>query len=284
MLGVTRSGYYAWRSRHCQPDQLPGVAASRRAAATAQLSEAIIAIYQAHRGRYGAPRIHAALCASGLRCSRKRVARLMRLHRLRGHTPKRWRAARRASEDALVSPNLINQQFTADHANQRWLSDTTQIPTGGGKLYLAVVLDVYSRRIVGWSFGASEHEGLVTAAVRMALTRRQLSPAGTPMQQPGLILHSDRGRAYCSTGYRAVLAKYQIQQSMSGSGNCYDNAMMESFFATLKRELVRHRSFASLEQARTAIVEYIEVYYNQQRSHSALAYQSPAGFENSAIR
>lgn len=273
MLGVTRSGYYAWHKR--QSCQQP----SQRAAASQALLVLIRALYQQHRGRYGAPRIYAELQRSGTPCSRKRVASLMRRDGLRAHTPKRWRAVRQAREEALVSPNLINREFTAAHANQRWLSDTTQIPTAAGKLYLAVVLDVYSRRIVGWSFGGSEHEGLVSAAATMALRHRDRKGA-----QPGmLILHSDRGRAYCSDAYRALLGSWQVQQSMSRSGNCYDNAMIESFFATLKRELIRQRRFHSLQEARTAIVEYMEVYYNQLRIHSALAYQSPAEFERSAL-
>lgn len=281
MLGVTRSGYYAWHKR--QSCQQP----SPRAATSQALLVLIRALYQQHRGRYGAPRIHAELKRSGKPCSRKRVASLMQRDGLRAHTPKRWRAARQAREEALVSPNLINREFTAAHANQRWLSDTTQIPTAAGKLYLAVVLDVYSRRIVGWSFGGSEHEGLVSAAATMALRHRDRKAVSdrAPDAAPDgvLILHSDRGRAYCSDAYRALLGSWQVQQSMSRSGNCYDNAMIESFFATLKRELVRQRRFHSFQEARTAIVEYIEVYYNQQRIHSALAYQSPAEFERSAL-
>ena len=261
VLSVTRSGYYAWCSR--QP--------SAHAREDERLLRAITTIYQGSGGRYGSPRIHRALANSGIRCSRKRVARLMRSHAIRARATTSRRRACGASDEAIASANLIERDFRASRCNQRWLSDTTQIATAAGTLYLAAVLDVYSRRIVGWSIGSSEHEGLVTAAVTMAFAQRR-PPAG-------LILHSDRGRAYCARGYRALLCARGVRQSMSAAGNCYDNAMMESFFATLKRELVKGQRFAHQQQARTAIVEYIEIFYNQQRLHSALGYRTPAEFE-----
>lgn len=261
VLGVSVSGYYAWRKR--QP--------SARAEAEGMLVEQIRAVHAESRQTYGSRRVQAALRHDGLVCNRKRVARLMRLHGLRGCDRRRRRpSTTHARHHDPVAPNLLHQDFTADAPNQKWLGDISFIDTLEGWLYLASLEDVFSRKIVGWAMDEHMDADLVQRALEMALARRQ--------PEAGLLHHSDRGSQYTSDDYRQQLARQHITVSMSRTGNCYDNAMKESFFATLKTECA-NRPFASRAEARTAIFEYIEVFYNRQRLHSALGYLSPEQFE-----
>lgn len=263
-LGVSVSGYYAWRSRppsqHQQTD--------------AVLLKAIETVYQAGRGLYGSPRIHAALRQQGLRCSRKRVARLMHQHGIHS----RRRLKRRASttdsrHHRPVAPNLLKRDFSADTPNAKWVGDILGIWTDEGWLYLAALLDTYSRFMVGWAMSVWRDEALVTDALRMALARRELP------EDTDLIQHTDRGSQYTADDYLTLLKDYGIQVSMSGKGDPYDNAMMESFFSTLRAELTDLERFATRQAARTAVFEFVEVFYNRQRLHSSLGYRSPAAFE-----
>jgi transposase InsO family protein len=265
VLGVGRSGYYAWRSRP----------ASQRARANETLLEKIQAEYETSRATYGSPRIHAALQRQGVRCSRKRVARLMQIHQIRARTKKKRRPVTTQREaGAIPAPNLLNREFSASLPNQKWVSDITYIDTLEGWLYLAVVLDLFSRRIVGWAMADHMEAPLVEAAWNMALIQRD--------PQAGLLHHSDQGRQYTSTIYQNALATSHCQVSMSRVGNCYDNAVMESFFATLKTECANH-PFATRTQARSAIFEYMEAWYNRHRLHSSLGYLSPADFEQNSV-
>jgi putative transposase len=261
VLGVGRSGYYAWRSRP----------ASQQARANEALLVQIQAEYETSRATYGSPRIQVALQRQGVRCSRKRIARLMQLHQIRARARKKRRPVTTQREaGAMPAPNLLNQEFSASVPNQKWVSDITYIETAEGWLYLAVVLDLFSRRIVGWAMADHMEASLVEAAWNMALAQRH--------PQTGLLHHSDQGRQYTSTTYQSALAASHCQVSMSRVGNCYDNAAMESFFATRKTECAT-QPFATRTQARSAIFEYIEAWYNRQRLHSSLGYLSPTEFE-----
>jgi transposase InsO family protein len=260
------SGYYAWRAR-----TQAGPCAHARDDAV--LSAGIRRAYLAGRGVYGSPRIHAALRAQGLRCSRQRVARLMRAQQLRAGRPRQRKPRTTDSQHTQpVVPNLLGRNFTADAPNRKWVADITGIPTRGGWLYLAGILDVYSRRAIGYAMDRYRDEQLVETALDMALVTRR-PPAGK------LIHHSDRGSQYSSTGYRGTLEEQGIRMSMSGKGDPYDNALMESFFSTLKGECVERHDFQTPEDARTCIFEYLEVFYNRQRLHSSLGYRSPMAFE-----
>ena len=270
VLGVSYSGYHTWLRRQ-EPGQLP----SQREAANQQLSEQIWTVFRRSRGTYGSPRIHAELRATGWECSRNRVARLMKRC---GIAAKRRRLYKVSTTDSKhsypVAPNLLNRQFSADRPNEKWLTDITYIPTREGWLYLATVLDVCSRRVVGWAMDKHMDEGLVERALQMAAAHRQPGE--------GVLHHSDRGSQYAAHNYQRLLASHQMVCSMSRKGDCYDNAMMESFFSTLKSECVTE-VFASRAEARLSIFEYIEVWYNRQRRHSALGYQSPEAFEQAHI-
>ena len=257
-LEVSRSGYYAWRGR----PESPRVAANRA------LLAAIRRVHAHHRGRYGAPRIHAALRAEGRLVSRGRVERLMRRHGIRAMTQRRFRVVTTDSNHSLpVADNLLDQTFLATRPNEIWLADITYIPTDEGWLYLATVLDLFSRKVVGWAMRDHMRQELTIAALTMAIQRQR--PA------PGLIHHSDRGSQYAAGGYRQMLDAAGIVQSMSRKGNCWDNAPMESFFHTLKTELVHHAAYATREAAKRDLFAYIEGYYNRQRLHSALGYLTP---------
>lgn len=260
-LGVSRAGYYAWRKRPL----------SSRAMANNELQRAIKSAYEAGRGTYGYRRVHAAVSRQ-MSCSRNRVARQMRQLGLRARRSRRYRATTRANSKRPAAPNRLNREFVAPAPDRKWLSDITYVRTGEGWLYLAVVLDLYSRQVVGWALGPYLKDELTLSALKMALGRRSVGD--------GLLHHSDRGSQYASQDYRRLLAGNGIVASMSRPGNAYDNAPMESFFATLKSELLHHHRFQSRDQARRAIFEYIEVFYNRQRLHSALDYQSPVEFEN----
>jgi transposase InsO family protein len=262
LLDVARSGYYKWRE---QP-------LSARKMADLLLLRHIQDIFTESRETYGSYRIHAELAEQGLRCSRKRVARLMQTYDLEPKTGRPFKVVTTDSNHNLpVAPNRLNQQFSADRPDQIWLTDITYVPTAEGWLYLAVVLDLYSRRIVGWAMSDSLHRQLVIDALQMAITTRQPSP--------GLVHHSDRGSQYASDDYQALLTKNRMVGSMSRKGNCYDNAPVESFFGTLKTEWVFHQHYATRAEARLDIFEYIEIFYNRFRRHSALGYKSPVKFE-----
>ena len=258
VLGVSPAGYYAWRPR---PE-------SARAAANRRLLADVRRVQVQHQGRYGSPRIHATLRAEGRGVSRGRIERLMRQHGIRAAASRRSRPVTTDSRHGLpVAPNLLEQRFVASAPNQVWLADLTYVPTGEGWLYLAAVLDLATRKIVGWAMRDHLRTELAAAALVMATQRQR--PA------PGLVHHSDRGSQYAAGQYRQLLAKAGMKASMSRTGNCYDNAPMESFFHTLKVELVHQRRWATRDEARRDLFSYVEGYYNRQRMHSALGYLSP---------
>ena len=262
VLGVSRAGYYAWRGRP----------PSARSVADAALSATICTVHRASRGTYGAPRVRAELAAGhGLRCSRRRVARLMRSAGLQGcHRRRGVRTTRRAAA-AAVAADLVQRVFAAAAPDRLWVADITYLPTGAGFLYLAVVLDAFSRRVVGWAMAADLGARLVVDALEMALRRRR--PA------PGLIHHSDHGRQYTSLAFGQRCRRAGVVPSMGSVGDAYDNALAESFFATLECELVDRSRWRTHGQARTAVFAFIEAFYNRRRRHSALGYLSPAQFE-----
>jgi putative transposase len=260
-LHVSPSGYYAWKRR--QPSQ--------RQQHDERLGEAIERIYQGSRQTYGSPRLHAELHMQGIACGRKRVIRLMRQRHLSARRTHHRCRTTDSQHTHPVAPNVLARDFTASHPNEKWVADITGVWTQEGWLYVALILDVYSRLIVGWAMAATRDEGLVHTALRMALLQRQ---PGT-----GLLHHSDRGSQYTSTAYRALLESWGIQVSMSRKGDCFDHAMMESFNATLKGECADRQSWSSRAHARHAIFEFIEVWYNRSRRHSALGYVSPVAFE-----
>ena len=260
-LGVKRSGYYAWRKR----------TPSLRELENQQLVEQIKKEHQKSRRTYGSPRIHAALQRAGIACGRHRVARLMCQNGITGiRTPKRRPVTTQRRKGALTAPNLLRQDFSVSGPNLKWVSDITYIDTQEGWLYLASVLDLYSRMVVGWAMADHMETSLVDDALLMALSRR--NPA------PGLIHHSDQGSQYTSFAFQQHLLEHHCLASMSGVGNCYDNATAESFFGTLKTECAAIQ-FTDRTQAKSAIFEYIEVWYNRQRLHSSLGYESPLEFE-----
>ncbi len=264
VLGVSRSGYYAWKER----------TPSRRSQADEAMLVDICAIYERSRKTYGSPRIHAYLRRKGYECGRNRVARLMQAHQIVAKRAHRWHPTTTQQHPGdRIAPNLLNREFSASLPNQKWVSDITYIGTAEGWLYLAVVMDLYSRLVVGWAMGEQMDAGLVEGAWQMALLNRQ--------PPPGLLHHSDRGSQYTSETYRDQLADRECQVSMSRTGNCYDNAAMESFFATLKAECA-NRIFNSKLEASSAIFEFIESWYNRQRLHSTLDYLSPVEFELSS--
>ena len=257
-LEISESGYYAWRetkvNRHDQRD--------------AYLTTCIQTVFDDSRHTYGSNRVEAALRREGICTSRKRVARLMRQHGLRSVRVKKQRAClTRSLQNGYVVENLLAQDFTAKRENEKWVTDTTYVPTDEGWLYLVTVLDIFTRQIVGWSMGNQHDAQLATDALTMALKRQQ------PLA--GLTLHSDRGSEFANQLYSETCAEDKLIRSMSGSGNCYDNAMAESFFATLKLEAVQGRVFATRSEARMVIFDYIEVFYNRQRLHSSLAFAAP---------
>jgi transposase InsO family protein len=261
VLEVHRSGYYAWRHR----------SPSSREQANQALLALIEAEHQASRKTYGSPRIHVALHRKGVVCGHNRVARLMQVHGIAPKVRRRYHPVTTQRQPGVVpAPNRLNQDFSADAPNQKWVSDFTYIETGEGWLYLAVVLDLFSRKVIGWAMSQTMDTALVVTALRMALLGRR-PPAG-------LLHHSDQGRQYTSSAYCHSLTAALAQLSMSGVGNCYDNAVIESFFGTLKTECVTS-PFSSCVQARTIIFEYLEVWYNRQRLHSTLGYHSPVDFE-----
>jgi len=267
ILQVSRSGYYAWSSRHASTSGPPSARFSRRTV----LRDAIRQAHQRSRRTYGSPRVTAALRKEGVVCCVNTVAKIMREDGLAAKVRRRFKVTTDSSHDLPTAPNRLDRCFVRQQPNQAWVGDITFIATDEGWLYLATVMDLYSRRIVGWALSDRLTTELVTGALRMALAQRR-PPAG-------LLHHSDRGCQYASEAFRQLLAAHQIVASMSRKGNAYDNAPMESFFSTLKRELVHQRTYATRDQAKTDVFEYIEVFYNRQRLHSTLGYQSPIEFE-----
>jgi len=262
-LGVSPSGYYAWRSR---PE-------SRRAAYDRELTRVIRRLHAESDGTYGSPRLHLDLQAEGYRCGRAKVARLMRLAGLKGCPKRRFRVTRRRG--TAPAANLLDQDFSAEQANQRWASDITFIWTGEGWLYLAVVMDLYSRRIVGWSISHRINRTLAVNALKMAIAHRQ--PNGR------LIHHSDRGSQYLSDDFQLLLKTNGITCSISDKGSCYDNAVVESFFSTLKRERVKRRKYRTRDEARADIFDFIERFYNRERRHGYLGNISPVEYEEQSL-
>ena len=261
VLDVSPSGFYAWQTRPVSP----------RVQANQKLLPEIRAIHSRSRKTYGSPRVHAELRACGFRVGRNRVARLMRAANLYGRRKKKQPRTTNSQHSYPVAPNRLNRDFQATRPNEKWLADITYIPTAEGWLYLAVVLDLFSRKIVGWAFAATLESCLVEQAFRMAVQDR---PALS-----GLLHHSDRGSQYAGGAYQRLLVDQQVQTSMSRTGNCYDNAPMESFFSTLKCEHVHFQNYRTRQEATTDIFSYIVGFYNRQRRHSSLEYLSPEEFE-----
>ncbi len=265
VLGVSASGFYAWLNRP----------PSQRAVANQNLLGHIRRIHWDSHKRYGSPRVCAALRAEGQRVSRRRVANLMRINNLQAIGKRRFRITTTDSRHNFpVAANVIDRNFGALAPNQKWLADITYIFTAEGWLYLAAVLDLYSRKIVGWAMRDHMRTELPLAALTMALQRQR--------PQPGLIHHSDRGSQYASGDYQKALTAANITPSMSRKGNCWDNAPMESFFHTLKTELVHHKNYATKEDAKRDLFQYIEGFYNRQRIHSAINYLTPEQMEQKA--
>ena len=260
-LEVSKAGYYAWRERK------PSV----RTQTDEALREQIHSIHHKSGGSYGSPTIQAELKADGTAIGRKRVARLMREEQLRSKKRRPRRATTQSSHDYPVASNLLDRQFLQLSPDLAWAADITYFQTGEGWLYLAVVLDLFSRRIVGWSMSRWIDAALVIGALRMAVERRQ--------PKRGLIVHTDRGSQYACNDYQAFIARHGIVASMSRKRDCWDNAVVESFFASLKSEVKPDRLWSTRNEAKTAIFEYIEAWYNPKRRHSTLGYQSPMEFE-----
>ncbi len=260
-LDVSVSGYYTWRNRPVSP----------QCREDAKLSAEIQHIFLDHRQVYGSPRIHAVLKARGIHCSRKRVVRLMQQLGLSAQSKRRRKPSTKSDPRARFAPNQLGRQFSAEQPNTKWVTDTKAIETMEGWLYLAVMLDLYSRMVVGWAMAATEDEALVELALRMAVARRK--------PEAGLLHHSDRGTEFTSERYQAALRELGIEVSMSRTANCWDNAAMESFFATLTKECTNRTRFETRQQARSAIFEYLECFYNPIRLHSTLQYVSPVAFE-----
>ena len=266
VFGVSRSWYYAWLKR----------GASKRQREDRVLLSRIEASFKNSGKTYGAGRITKELQAQGVQVGKNRVWRLMQENHLHVKTTRRFRVTTNSDHKRPMAPNLVQRDFTAEAPNRLWTGDITYIWKGEGWLYLAVVLDVFSRRIVGWSMDRRMKDTLVVAAFRNALLRRR--PAA------GFLFHTDRGSQYCSKRFRTLVKGVGGIQSMSATGSCYDNAITESFFGTLKRELVHHCSFQTRRDAQSQIFRYIEGFYNQRRRHSAIGYLAPAQFEEGALK
>jgi len=262
VLEVSRSGYYAWIKR---PESTTEIS-------NKDLTEKIIFIFQKSKKRYGCLRITAELHSQGIHCSKNRVRRLMKKHNITAKVKRKYKKTTNSNHKQPVAGNLVDMKFNPVAINRYWTSDITYIWTREGWLYLSVVMDLWSRRIISWKADRFMDESLVTEAVSKAINTRK--------PDRGLILHSDRGSQYASLKLRKMLNENNILQSMSSKGNCFDNAPTESFFATLKKELIYRGSFNTREEAKQAIFEYIEIFYNRYRRHSTLNYLSPVQFEN----
>jgi len=263
-LEVSRSGYYKWRNG--KP--------SERAKSDIELKAKVVQIHRENRGRYGSPRIHRELRDLGERTSRKRVTRLMNEAQISGYVRRRYRHTTDSNHHHRIAPNLLNRDFSASEANRVWVGDVTYIPTVDGWLYLAVLLDLYSRRVVGWAMSDTIDTELVLAALRMAIRQRK--------PRPGLIHHTDRDCRYASDDYQAELAANGMVASMSRKADCWDNAVAESFFATLEKELLSDEPLAPRRATRTLVTHYIDGYYNLVRRHSYIDYATPIEYELNA--
>ena len=264
VLGVSKSGYFAWRDRP----------ASRRQREDMVLLAHVRSAFALSNGTYGSPRMTRELQDDGLQIGRRRTARLMRENGLRARQKRRFKRTTDSQHAWPVAPNLIDQDFQAQRPDEKWGADISYVWTREGWLYLAVIIDLFARRVVGWAVSVRLHRNLALAALRKALLTRR--------PPTGLIHHSDRGSQYCSIDYQAELRRYGVLISMSGKGNCYDNAMVETFFKTLKTELVWRTVFQSRAAAEQAIARYIDGFYNPVRRHSALDFISPIQFERLA--
>lgn len=261
VLGVSPSGFYAWRTR--PPNQWT----QRRGL----LRQQIMGIFEESRGTYGSPRVHAELVARGIPCCQKTVAKIMQRDGLQAAIRRKFQLTTDSNHTLPVAENLLDRKFEPSQPNQAWVNDIMAIPTTDGWLYLVAVLDLFSRRAVGWSLGNKRTSELVTTALMMALTARR--------PEPGLLHHSDRGSQYACHDFQNLLKSHGIVCSMSRKGNCWDNAVMESFFGTLSQELLQHHRFTTHDDAEQTIVEYISNFYNQRRRHSTLDYLTPAEYE-----
>lgn len=264
LLSVSRSGYYGWVK---QPE-------SRQVLRRRRLTKMIQIVHAESDATYGSPRVHRELLALGQHCSVNFVAKLMRVAGIAAKSRRKFKVTTDSAHHLPVADNLLNRNFQAERPNQVWVSDITYIPTREGWLYLATVEDLYSRRIVGWAMSSQVNSRLVVDALQMAVDRRR--------PEAGLIVHSDRGSQYCSDHYQRLLARHQIRPSMSRKGDCWDNAPMESFYRTLKVELVYWRDYQTRHEAQRSIVEFIETFYNRRRRHSTLGYVSPVDYELAA--
>lgn len=268
LLGVSRAGFYAAQKR----------AANEPSPDDQRLRVHIRSIFRASKQRYGSPRVHQELKAQDIHCSRKRVERLMREEGLRAKSRRRFTSTTNSTHPYSVAPNLLQRQFALRHNEELdrvWVADITYVPTRQGWLYLAVVLDLASRRVVGWAMKNTLHASLACDALEMALARRN--------PPKGLLHHSDRGVQYASSDYQALLAEHNCVCSMSRKGNCWDNAVAESFFATLEWELIEGSDWHTYQEARRALFDYLEVWYNRKRRHSLLGYKSPADYETERV-
>lgn len=261
VFGVTRSGYYAWKKS----------SESRRVHRDRELLGKITESHRLSSGRYGSPNIHKDLQQWGYRCSRKRVARLMREAGIRSKVARRFRVTTQSKHAMPVAENLLQRNFTAPASNRVWVSDITYLWTQQGWLYLCVILDLWDRKVVGWCMEERLTANLAVTALRRAIALRR--------PPEGVMFHSDRGVQYASEGFRVELLRYKMVQSMSRKGDCWDNAVAESFFSILKRELVYHETYRTKADARLSVFQYIEGWYNRRRRHAALGYLSPLAFE-----
>ncbi len=267
MLEVSRSGYYAWCRR--------GTKQSRRQCRQAEIDRQVAKAFDHRKGRAGAPRLVLDLRDSGFTVNRKTVAASLQRQGLRAKAARKFKATTNSRHSLPVAPNLLQQDFTTTAPNQKWVGDITYLWTAQGWLYLAVVIDLYSRRVIGWAMSERMTAALVCDALQMALWRRK--------QPSGVIVHTDRGSQYCSTDYQRLLTQHQLQCSMSAKGNCYDNACAETFFHSLKVEAIHGEHFPTRDIMRQQVFEYIELDYNRQRRHSAIGFISPEAFENQRI-
>lgn len=264
-LKVSKAGFYAWRDRP----------ACARATANERLAVLIKGAHAQSRKTYGSPRIHATLRAEGITAGRHRIARLMRSHGIYAKTRRQFKATTQSNHDLPVAENILNRDFSVNRPDAAWVGDITYVWTKEGWLYLAVLLDLFSRKVVGWALSERIDRHLVMQALDQAIASREPSP--------GLLVHSDRGSQYASHDYQKRLADRGLVCSMSRKAECWDNAVAESFFGTLKQELTYHDTYATRQEARQAIFEYIEVFYNRKRLHSTLGYMTPTTFENSVL-
>lgn len=262
-LGVSRSGYYEWLGR---PESL-------RATEDRALLDHVQSLHRQSREAYGAYKTWRVLQAKGIACGKHRIARLRRQNGIEALRKRRFRVSVEHHKRAAAAPNTLNRQFTTSKPNRIWAGDTTVIATGTGWLHLAVILDLYSRRVVGWAMGNDRSQALSLEALQMAIEQRKPTA--------GLLHHSDQGSAYVGVGYQLQLRRIGAEISMSRKGNCYDNAVVESFFGNLKNEMVHHRRFFTREEARAAIFDYIELFYNRSRAHATLHFVSPVEYERS---